>query len=464
MRRLSVLAPSILAACVLLGDCQAPATLPAAGELDRVFAPAVQGRWASGMVVGITLDGQSVVRGYGKFADSADPGRVVFEIGSVTKTFSGLLLADAAVRGVVALNDPAAKHVPFQLPEFQGKPIRLVHLAAHTAALPTIPTNFDFKSPRVAKNPYNHYGLKDMIAFFKTCELPHAPGEKASYSNIGMGLLGCALTRAVKARDLDAALREYVTGPLGLSDTGIRLPADAAKRLTGGHTGDLKPAGNWSFQETMAAAGALRSTCNDMLRYLSAQLRPEATPLAKAIRLSQQEHFKAGPHGGYGLGWLIGRGKDGLAYDHAGQTGAYAAYVTFDPARRFGIVVLSDTASPAAIATGLTLLKRMQTGVLEPTPLPHAIRLPAGELQKYVGAYRFEDKVTLTVLREGDRLYLRNADGPKLRFDAASKKRFFLRDVPAGPIIFEFILDPAGRPTGLLADPDGAKTAAKRIR
>ena len=162
---------------------------------------------------------------------------------------------------------------------------------------------------------------------------------------------------------------------------------------------------------------------------------------------------------------LIGTDKLGRTLDHAGQTGAYTAYVGIDSARKVVVVVLSDTAAPGAMGVGIALLQRIRTGRHERDLLPVAVPLPAGELKKYAGAYRFADgNITVNVLCEADQLYLQRAGNPKLRLDSLSPTRFFLRDLPTLPVAFGFEVGKSGRVTALVADPDGAKSRAPRVK
>ena len=433
--------------------------MPSGDELARVASPAVKGKWARGLVVGIRVAGKTRVQGFGRFAKHPDPGKIVFEIGSVTKTFTGLLLADAVVRGKAKLTDPVKKYVDFAIPSHKGKDIRLVDLATHSSGLPPMPTNFVIKDQ---KNPYKDYTQRDLVAFLAAHKLACAPGENFAYSNLGMGLLGNVISPKINHTDFETDIINRIARPLGMVETRIKLTPSMKRRLAAGHDSRLAPSPPWDIP-ALPGAGALRSTADDMLKYLAAQLEPEKTPLAAAIALSQKRHFKTGEKGGCGLGWLIGSDKLGRILDHAGQTGAYASYVSIDPRRKLGVVVLSDTASPAAMGTGFALMHRLRSGSFRPSPLPVAVDLPADRLRKCVGRFRFDETGAIEVTYDRKQLYMRREEGgPKLRLDPVSKTRFFVRDLPTLPVYFEFVTDDAGHVTAVIADPDGAKTKARR--
>src|SRR5688572_7395242 len=142
-------------------------------------------------------------------------GETVFQIGSVTKVFTGLLLADMVVRGEVGLDDPAAKYLPpgARMPQ-RGRPITLIDLSKHWSALPSMPTNFALTA---RPNPYEAYSAEQLYAFLNSYELPREPGTQA-YSNLGVALLGRLLARQA-GMDYEALLRQRVLGPLGLNNT-----------------------------------------------------------------------------------------------------------------------------------------------------------------------------------------------------------------------------------------------------
>ena len=262
----------------------AGSVVPADSEIRGILTQRVDEFHQSvGIVVGmIGPDGRKVVS-YGALA-KGDPrvidGDTVFEIGSVTKVFTALLLSDMVQRGEVALTDPVSKYLPaaVRMPQRNGKQITLQDLATHTSGLPRLPSNL---KPKDASNPYADYSVAQLYEFLSSYELQRDIGSKYEYSNLGGGLLGHAL--ALRAQmDYEALVRARITGPLGMKNTSIALSPGMKARLAAGHDAKLNPVANWDLT-TLAGAGALRSTANDMLTFVAANLGYKKTALAPAM-------------------------------------------------------------------------------------------------------------------------------------------------------------------------------------
>ncbi len=285
-----------------------------------------------GLAVGwIDAEGSFVV-GYGKLA-ADDPrvpdGTTVYEIGSITKVFTGILLADMVARGEVELNEPVQKSLPdtVTMPRDGETEISLYHLTTHTSGLPRMPSNF---SPADPGNPYADYSVEQMYEFLGEASLAGPPGENASYSNLGVGLLGHVL--ALRAgMSYEALVRERIAGPLGMKDTVIVLTPALEKRLAQGHTAELEPTPNWDMP-TVAGAGALRSTVDDMLIFLAANLGLKKSSISKAMETS---HEAQEPFSGLeiGYGWVLQPAEGGTIHWHNGGTGGYRTFAGFNKER-----------------------------------------------------------------------------------------------------------------------------------
>ncbi|MDG3004914.1 serine hydrolase domain-containing protein [Paludisphaera mucosa] len=258
-------------------------------EADEQAARYLRAAGNVGLAIGLLAGGEEVALGYGetdKGSGRVPDGRTVFEIGSITKVFTALLLADAAGSGEVRLDRPVGELLPagVRMPAYRGEPITLAHLAEHTSALPRLPGNLG-ATIKDAKNPYRDYGVEDLHAYLNAARVGFPPGSGASYSNLGAGLLGhvLALRAGEPYEDLLAA---RVLRPLGLADTAIALSADQEARMAPGHDAKGEPTSRWDLP-TFAGAGALRSTVAEMLTFLRANLDPAATPLEPALRECQ---------------------------------------------------------------------------------------------------------------------------------------------------------------------------------
>jgi len=165
------------------------------------------------------------------------------------------------------------------MPERNGKAITLLDLSTHSSGLPRIPRNLNPKDPA---NPYADYRVDDLYQFLSSYELPRDAGSEVEYSNLGGGLLGHILAHRA-GTDYETLVRVRITDPLGMPDTGITLSSSRKRRMATGHNAMLAPVSNWDFA-TLAGAGALRSSANDMLTFLEAFLGYRETPLAPAMK------------------------------------------------------------------------------------------------------------------------------------------------------------------------------------
>jgi serine-type D-Ala-D-Ala carboxypeptidase/endopeptidase len=230
------------------------------------LAPATGG----GATIGVVSHGKRLVWTYG--AAKADS---VFEIGSISKTFTGLILAQMAAQNKVKLDEPVRALLPAGTvaAPASGREITLLDLSAQRSGLPRLPDNL---KPADATNPYADYDVKALYAYVAAhgVALPDKPVFE--YSNLGVGLLGQALAERARTT-YEALLKKQITNPLGMRDTVITIPAALRARFIQGHDGEHKPARAWDIPG-LAGAGAIRSTAGDMLTYLEAQLHPDHLP------------------------------------------------------------------------------------------------------------------------------------------------------------------------------------------
>lgn len=312
-------------------------------DVEELVERAVRRR--VGVVVGIRRGDDTSVAGRAHGGPRPD-GRTLYEIGSITKTFTSLLLADGVVRGEWSLDDPVRALLPpgTVVPTRDGAEITLAHLATHTSGLPNAPIPLVRGSVEMlrGRDPYAALTPDGLLAALAGATLSRTPGTGGvHYSNLGVGVLGQALAHAT-GTPYGALVEQRVCRPLGLVDTAThdRLTAEQRARLAPGHHGRRRPAAPWPL-DGLPGAGALRSSADDVLRYLTAQLEPGSTPLTDAIRLTQQPRVEGRQQ--IGLGWLRNGAPDPLWW-HNGGTGGYRSFAGFVPARRTAVVVLSNHA------------------------------------------------------------------------------------------------------------------------
>ncbi|QKW10840.1 beta-lactamase family protein [Streptomyces sp. NA04227] len=264
-----------------------------------------------------------------------EPGARRYELGSATKTFTVLLLAELARSGVLRLDDPLAAHLPsLRLPYPEQRRITLRHLATHTAGLPRLPPDLTRSALlHPGTNPYPRYDTRLLLDAFARIRPRHRPGTRWHYSNLGVALLGPALAHATGTCYPDL-LAERVLTPMGLCDTG--LGASAAD-VTGHRA--LRPAPlPATDMGAFAAAGGLRATSADVLAYLVAHLRPQdhhrspaQAPLAAALADVQVPQLRRGARRQHThtLTWFQHPAPGGELLFHCGATFGQQVFLGF---------------------------------------------------------------------------------------------------------------------------------------
>lgn len=390
--------------------------------LPRIASFPDSGRHGSGIAIGL-LDASGTRRIIAAGVDSAG----VFEIGSITKAFTTSLLQDMVDRGEVRLADPVAQYLPrsVTVPSRGERRITLLDLATQSSGLPRMPSNF---TPRDSMNPYADYSVQQMYAFLSGYQLPRDPGAEYEYSNLGMGLLGHAL--ALKGRaTYEELLRRRILAPLGMRETAITMTPALRARVVAGHNPEGRVVPLWDLP-TLAGAGALRSTVNDMLTFLAANLDSAATPLSPTLRRTHGErHATNNPGLTMGLGWHILARPGGNIVWHNGGTGGFRSFAGFDPVRRVGVVVLSNF-NAGVDDVGFHLLD--ETFPLRPIPRRRVeVAVDSLVLMRYVGEYELAPTFKVAVTREGARLFVQATGQPRFPIFAETDSTFFLRVVDA---------------------------------
>jgi serine-type D-Ala-D-Ala carboxypeptidase/endopeptidase len=296
----------------------------------------------AGVSIGVVQRGVQKIFAYG----AAQPDSI-YEIGSITKTFTGLMLSQMVLQGKVRLDQPVRELLPAgTVAKPPGDEIRLVDLSIQHSGLPRMPDNFN---PVNKANPYADYGTADLYAFMSK----HGVGKPANapflYSNLGVGLLGQALANRA-GTSYENLLEQEVTRPLGMSETILAIRPELRPRFIGGHDANHQPASAWDLT-SLAGAGAIRSSAKDMLTYLDANLHPEkyvatrspeSESMSAALRQAHELRDEAWPRFRIGLGWLYDPSTH--MYWHNGGTGGYTSYAMFNRQADYAVIVLSNTA------------------------------------------------------------------------------------------------------------------------
>lgn len=378
----------------------------------------------------------------------------VFEIGSITKTFTALLLADLVKKGKVKLDDPIEKYLPdsVSVPSFKGQKITFADLASHTSGLPSIPNNFN---PKDLMNPFFDYNVKQLYAFLTTYQLKRAVGQY-EYSNLGVAILAHTLT-LISGKNYEEMLQEVICKPLAMTATNT---LDSSLLFTTGHT-SIRSVPHWTFQ-VFQGVGAIRSNAEDMLRYVKAQMGLLSTTLKPAIELTQQPLHQIGEKSSIGLVWNIRSISDDEIVWHGGATGGFNTFAGFSRKTNRAIIILNNSRQQMADLA----MYYFNPTPKELMPIKQAMAVSKELLQTYVGRYQIAPDSTFDIQLSGSQLILRdnkfifNYTGqPFIELYPESKDRFFSRVSNAS---VDFFKKETGEVNRMILSLNGQTVSAKR--
>lgn len=380
----------------------------------------------------------------------------LFEIGSVTKTFTGLLLAIADEKGEAKLDDAVEKFLPdgIKLRDSNSAAIRMVDLATQRSGLPRLATNMQ---PKDMKNPYADYTERDLFDFLRTFTATRARNQKYEYSNIGFGLLGLALTRAAKMDSFEALLNERILKPLKMTST----TSDASKfapRLTQPHDSEGAPTPLWSLPIAHAGAGAIRASAGDMGRYVEAIAGLRDTPLAKSINVATTTREQGlGRINPIGLAWTQVPFNERKFMNHDGGTFGSSSSLMVDRDRKEGVFIVANTATPL-MDIALHLMDRRHS--IAERELPKVVLVAADVLARYVGTFKLNEEMNIVVRVSGTKIIAQATGQGEIEIFAESDTRFFAR---VAPIVMIFGDVSNGKAASFILEQGGAKLTARRI-
>lgn len=377
----------------------------------------------------------------------------LFEIGSISKAFTGILLADMVLKGEVSLDDPAWKYSrpEAKLPKRGDREITLRDLATQSSGLPRMPPGFN---PADRANPYADFDADKLYAALTLTNLANDIGTTYEYSNFGFMWLSEMLAR-VGGGTYEEVLRKRVLQPLGMTETVVAMDEARRKRLVDGHDAAGQVVPHWDMTPMLGGVGALRSSAADMAKFAEAVAGRRETPLKAAIDLALEPERPAA-EGMIGLAWHLRRASNArtLAW-HNGGTAGFRSMLAVDRDARKAALVLVNASSgfddlPLHILDSDIPMRRKRV----------AIELEPATLQEYVGRYERGTAISVAFfVKDGKLMTQRTGQGAFEVFPEA-RDRFFLRVVDAQ---VEFVRDKDGRVTAMNLRQGGTTLQLPRV-
>lgn len=328
---------------------------PAAADVafQRLGAEFVETDKADGLSIAVVQDGKVRFYNFGtasRAKPQAPTEQTVYEIGSITKVVTGLILAHAVVESKVTLQDDVRRYLPGEYPKLAsgGEPVRLIHLVNTTSALPDNLPDFGAlfankdpgKIPFLAVEALDRYTDEAFLSDLKSADLVGKPGQMPRHSNVAANLLGYILTR-IYGTSYPALVARYVEQPYGMQ---VGTDLSRASVAATGYGGNGNAAMPLLGARSVLASGGLRYSTADMAKFLSAQLAA-ADP---AMQLSQRPEWGNIDTSAVGFNWRIGKTVDGKRrLSHTGGTFGFSSYIEMYPELRYGVVLLTNRAGTA---------------------------------------------------------------------------------------------------------------------
>lgn len=432
-------------------------------ETRRLTKPLVDRHRVVGLSVGI-IDGS---RQFSFHMGEALPGegppddQTIYEIGSISKVFTGVLLGIEAEQDTLYLLEKAQyDDSGAVLPNYQGQAINWLQLATHRSGLPRLPSNF---GDAAANNPYASYDSTKAVEFLESYRLPRRPGTHFEYSNFAYAWLGHLLTKQDGASSYERLLQKRITRTLRMDDTVLALSDRQKRRLATPHSSFGVRASTWEFAD-LPGAGGIRSTTADMMTFMAAILDPSQIStdrrLSDGIEMAWKKHQASSrEHFAMGLGWQIAR--DDQTRWHNGQTGGFHSAMFVNREHHIGVVVMTNTADAREIEILAEHLVRRLVGseVLAESP-PREIDVDLATMKRLEGRYELAPAFIFNVKVQDDRLMVGITNQPTQQIYAKREDRWFYKNVDAE---LEFDLPAIGPAASLELIQNGIRQSAIRI-
>ncbi len=432
-------------------------------QVDALVKPYLEHHKFQAVSIGVVIEGQTWTGHFGQLADNnpvPPNNETLYEIGSISKVFTSLLLADA-VENSEAGSDPVKLDQPIGtlLPGLDevnpdvGQKITLKHLSNHVSGLPRMPDNI---TPADSNDPFAGYDRTLLHDFIKNVTPTTQPDEKHEYSNLGAGLLGDLLAARAKI-GYETLLRDRILTPLAMNETSTDVQGDRLSKLAPPFNSALLPEHSWHF-DALAGAGSIRSNTNDMLKFIQANLNPPKNEIGRAINLAWEKQLPAGAgQFAMGLGWMIA--GDGNTRWHNGRTGGYQAMVLVSRELKAGVILLCNTAGSDTDALAEGVFQTVVGMKVAPRKFEETVEVTADVLKRLVGEYQLAPAVEIKVFSKGSRLMVQLTNQSALQVFPDSDTVWNYRDVEAK---LEFELPEKGPATKVTLFQNGLTMPAPR--
>ncbi len=447
---------------LVAGPIAAPLAAQQAKTLGEQVLPLATPYVDSEVVVGLSIgvvkgDDQATVHlGLTSDGGGQPNDQTIYEIGSISKVFSGLLLADAVQRKEVRLDQTISQllgdDAKVKIPRWEDREITLIDLSIHRSGLPRLPNNMPSLN---TDNPYQDYTSQLAYEFLGKHKLRRAPGSKHEYSNLAVSFLGHLISRKT-GLDYDQLLQQRLAGPLKMKDTRVELSDSMQKRLATPHVAPGVATSTWEFAD-MPGAGGIRSSTVDMLRFAKAQLDPPDNEIGRAIELAWKKHqTDTPPH--MGLGWLVA--GDGSTRWHNGQTGGYHSVLLVNRQLKVAVVVLSNTATMELDQLGNDLTRMLAGIEVKPREFEKTVDVPEKVMKRYAGRYQLAPGFVFTISVKDKKLMAGLTNQQTVQVFPRSETEWFYKIVDA---TLTFKVDDQGKCESLELFQNGVRQTAKRI-
>ncbi|WP_162339843.1 serine hydrolase [Cyclobacterium salsum] len=367
---------------------------------------------------------------YHNFGKTSKDGKAVdehtvYEIGSISKVFTGILLAQQVLDGDLKLEDEINNFLPegIKAAAIGEEEITFGHLTDHTSGFPLMPKN---STPSNPKNPYADYTVDQMYAFISDYKPGRRAGTNYEYSNFAQGLLGHLLALN-RNNTYEALMVQTIADPLEMEDTRIALTDRMKKNLALGHSGGTVVE-NWDIP-TLAGAGAIRSSTSDMATFIAANLGYVESPLEEAMALSHKVRHRKAEGRKVGMAWNYRSGKFGDVIWHGGGTGGYRTFAGFVKETGVGVVLFTNSSMDSS-DIGFHLLNP-SSQLVNVKSKNQAVDVPESILERYVGVYELTPDFMISISKEGKQLFVQGTDQPRFEIFPESQTKFYLTVVEA---------------------------------